>query len=155
RGEFAVSPSPGSRHQRIVRKLAAAFESYVKRTGAGEYLFSPMDVILSEEVVVQPDLLFVAKSRRRIIGDRVRGAPDVVIEVLSPETADRDRFVKRDLYERFGVSEYWILNPDARTAEIFTLQDSAYGAAQVFEAGDRVSTRALPGFELDLSRIWE
>lgn len=156
RGEFAVSPSPGSRHQRVLWKLAAALDDYLKRTQAGECLFSPMDVILAEDVVVQPDLLFVRSERRSIISDRVRGAPDLAIEVLSPATLDRDRFVKRDLYERHGVAEYWIVDPDARTVEVFSLRDGAYGPAAIFEAGETIdATPVLPGIALPLGPLWE
>ena len=157
RGEFVVSPSsPGSPHQRFLWKLVSAFDSYNRRARVGEFMFCPMDVILADDVVVQPDILMISNERAHILRDRVRGAPDLAVEVISPGTSDRDRFVKRDLYERHGVREYWIVDLDARTIEVLSLGgDGAFGAATVYQETDRIdSTPLLAGLALELKGLW-
>jgi Uma2 family endonuclease len=153
-GEFVMSPTPEIRHQRLVFNLCAASKAYVDRTRRGEFIVSPMDVILSEEIVLQPDLLFVSPERSHIVRDRVFGAPDLVIEILSPSTTDRDRFVKRGIYARFGVREYWIIDGAARTVEVLTLKDGRFELLGIFEENDRLSTPVLPDLDLDLTAIW-
>ena len=157
RGEFAVSPSPQARHQIVVGNLLVALHAYLERRPIGKAIVCPLDVIFGPDTVVQPDLILIRTERLPILTDRVRGTPDLLIEVLSPGTVDRDRFVKRELYERNGVAEYWIVDPDARTVEVFSLKDAAaYGPAALFEAGETIEgTTVLPGLELRLDSLWD
>ena len=154
-GEFAMSPSPGSKHQIILVNLTAALHAFTSGNRIGRVLVAPMDVVLSKRTVVQPDLLFVKAARVKIIKDRVEAAPDLVVEVLSESTIDRDRFVKRDLYAKNGVAEYWIVDPAAKTIEVLTLKGAAYELVAIFEVGDKLSTPVLPTLELDVTRVWE
>jgi Uma2 family endonuclease len=153
-GEFVMSPSPGFRHQDLIANLLIALKQHADARHLGEVIVSPMDVILSDEIVLQPDLLFIRNERLGIIKDRVEGAPDLVIEILSPSTSDRDRFIKRDLYARFGVAEYWIVDPDARTIEVSALRGAKYELHAIFEQQDRLSTPLLPDLELTLATLW-
>lgn len=154
-GEFATSPSPGSGHQRILGNLYQIIRAAVESRKLGQVFFAPMDVVLSKRTVLQPDLLLVKSERAAIIKERIEGPPDLVVEVLSEATMDRDRFVKRDLYARYGVAEYWIVDPAARTIEALTLKGKAYELVAVFQVGDRMSTPVLPELDLDVASLWE
>lgn len=112
-GDLLTTPTPGTPHQRIVGNLYLRLCLYVEDHQLGEVLIAPCDVVLSPTDVVQPDLLFVAASRAAIVGEKfISAAPDLVVEVLSPSTEDRDRTVKTKLYARFGVRELWIADPE-------------------------------------------
>jgi Uma2 family endonuclease len=150
-GEFVMSPSPQADHQKIVVALCVALKTQIC---GGELLVSPMDVILADDTVVQPDLLYVGPDRLAIIKERVAGAPDLVIEILSPSTRDRDRLVRTGLYARFGVREYWLVDPDTRTIQVLTLEGSRYKVLAIFEERDRLSTPVFPELKLDLSVVW-
>ena len=120
-GELYVTPAPTLRHQRISRRLFLALHELLGDPGHGELFYAPTGVEFpATEEGVQPDLVFVSNERRGILTDRwIRGAPDLVIEILSPTTAHRDRGVKRKLYERQGVEQYWIADPDSATVEVW------------------------------------
>ncbi|NOZ55325.1 MAG: Uma2 family endonuclease [Calditrichaeota bacterium] len=118
-GELAVTPAPGTKHQRIVGNLFRLLTQFLSKGPAGEVFVAPLDVVLAPHTVVQPDLLFVSEARANIIReDGIYGAPDLVVEVLSPSTAERDRGVKRRLYLHYGVREVWLMDPEARTFEV-------------------------------------
>ncbi len=116
-GELYVTPSPTRRHQEIVLAIAVALTTYAKRAGGHVYV-SPLDTVLSAQNVVEPDVVFIAPDRRDTLGDRgIIGVPSLVIEVLSPGTAMTDRGRKRNLYARFNIPEYWIVDLDANAIE--------------------------------------
>lgn len=146
-GELLMSPSPKFRHQQIVTRMGAILQQHVLNNNLGELVVAPMDVYLPSGDVVQPDLVFVSKGNSGIIQDWIRGAPDVVIEVLSPGAAERDRFIKRDLYARNGIPEYWIVDGESRTIEVFRLKGKAYVPSGYLEPEDTVSSVQLPGLE--------
>ena len=119
-GEIVVSPSPNTRHQEVSGRLHYALHGWAQRTDAGKVFAAPCDVVLSPHDVVQPELLFIAREHRsRITADNIQGPPDLVAEILSPATAERDLDRKRRLYERHGVAKYWIVDPNARTLTVF------------------------------------
>ncbi len=120
-GELCVSPPPKLAHQWVSAKLFGALLDLLVRPGHGHVFHAPVGVEFSDtEEGVQPDLLFVSNDRLNILTeDGIRGAPDLVIEILSPSTARRDRTVKRHLYERQGVGEYWVVDPGARQVEVW------------------------------------
>ena len=125
-GELFVVPAPGFSHQSVLARLHLLIGPYVERHG-GTLLFAPFDVILSLGNVVQPDLLFVAaKHSSRIEQRGVNGAPDLVVEVLSSAGKRRDEVTKRALYERFGVPEYWLVDPDAKSFRMLSLVNGVY-----------------------------
>ena len=137
--ELVVTPSPSPNHQRVVRRLLYRLTGFVMEHDIGEVFPAPLDVLFGEGDYMEPDVLFVAKDRARYITDRgVEGPPDLVVEVVSPSTAARDRRIKRDRYEHFGVAEYWVVDPDEQTVEVWKLADGArdavtYGAADRLE----------------------
>ncbi len=120
-GELYVTPAPSVRHQRVSAQLFLALHRILREPGHGEVLFAPVGVEFPATAEgVQPDMIFVSKNRRSIVAEAwIRGAPDLVVEILSPTTASRDRGVKLKLYERQGVDEYWIVDPDAASVDVW------------------------------------
>ena len=126
-GDLHVIPAPSRRHQWVVRRLVVELDRLLMEPGYGEVYPAPFGVEFPDtEEGVQPDLIFVRRERLRIIGeDWVRGAPDLVVEILSPSTAKKDRGVKLKLYRRKGVAEYWIVDPDERIVDVWDLTADA------------------------------
>ena len=154
-GELTPMPSPSVFHQLLIFSIGAPLREFVKRLSLGEVVPSPIDVILSATNVVQPDLFFVSNARAHIITeDNIRGAPDLAIEIISPSTERRDRIVKRNLYARHGVGEYWLVDPYAKTVTVLILGANGYDAYAVFGEGDILTSPALPGFALNLSDLF-
>ena len=143
-GELIIVPSPGAAHQRIQMKLSNILYEHIVKLDIGELMAAPFDVILAERNIAQPDLLFIAKERLDIITDaNVQGAPDLVIEILSPGTAQIDRTRKRDLYARFGVREYWLVSPEAGSIEVLYLEKESFECLGLYGAGDEVKSKVL------------
>src|SRR5262245_60236516 len=134
-GEFFVSPSPTLRHQIIVQNLFRLLFAFLESKRLGRIFVALLDVVLPSGVVLQPDLLFVAAANAAILKDRIRGVPDLVIEVISPEGAERDRIVKRDIYARNGVRVYWIVDDATKSVEVFELEGGRYAARGYFLEG--------------------
>ena len=154
-GELFVTPSPLSKHQLIVSIIASAFFLYLDDHPIGRLFMAPLDVILSDYDVLEPDLLFVLNEHRGIIQDWVRGAPDLVIEVLSPSTARQDRGPKLKAYARFGVPECWIVDPDQQAVEVYRLTRQVYELAQTLRDQESVTSPLLPGFALAVRELFQ
>lgn len=128
-GELLVTPAPAVRHQAIVTELGRVLGNHVRRSDLGTPLVGPVDVLFAEGDYLEPDLVFVAASREELLSDRgVEGAPDLVVEVTSPSTEARDRGVKLERYRHYGVGEYWIVDPERRTVEVWRLAEDAEAA---------------------------
>ena len=155
-GEFyEMAPSPSSMHQRILLTLARWMADWVDQQGIGEIFIAPYDVILSDNDTLQPDILFVAEGRRNIITGRAcEGAPDLVVEILSPSTTQRDLTLKRERYAKFGVREYWIVNPVARAIEVLVLREGEYVSLGVYSREMSVDSTVLPGFGFGVQGIF-
>ena len=157
-GDHSVTPAPKTKHQKVSFNLTVAIGSFVKQRDLGMVLAAPCDVILSDENVVQPDLLFVSTARAAIVTeDNIRGAPDLVVEIISETTRKKYEVTKRKLYERFGVQEYWVVDPELESVKIFSRAQQGYGRAVELskEAGDILTTELLTGFKLALSEIFD
>ena len=154
-GEHFVTPSPTSVHQRFVRNLGFLLHGFVKNHSLGEVFFAPLDVVLSSRDVVQPDLLFLSNARiQRLTRENVQGAPDLVVEVVSESSRQLDRKLKRALYERYDILEYWVAEPELRILEVFR-RDEAGRLVKVAEFEDgTLTTPLLPGLEIDLAVLW-
>ena len=151
-GEIVMSPTPTPSHQTIVGKFYRLLDDFVVQHKHGTVFLSPLDVVLSQHRVVQPDLLFISKANSDIIQDRIRGVPDLVVEVIS-QTWKRDRVEKKALYEQFGVSEYWIVDPESRAIEVFSLVKGVY---QLHSKGTETSSaksRLLSGFKVSFNEL--
>jgi Uma2 family endonuclease len=153
-GELYVTPSPVTIHQRIVGNIAYAFWKFLELHPLGELLVAPMDVILSQHDVLEPDLLFVLNEHKSFLQDWVRGAPDLVIEILSPTTEARDRSIKLKAYARYGVGEYWIVDPTSQTVEVHRLAADGFQLAKTCGRSDTVETPLLPGFVLPVQSVF-
>ena len=126
-GELSVTPAPSPQHQRIVRNLCLVLQVHVTAHHLGEVLPSPLDVILSDTVIVQPDLVYLETLRLGAISHRgVEGPPTLVVEVLSASTVLADRTTKRQLYARYRVPFYWLVDPEARAVEVLQLGPGGY-----------------------------
>ncbi|MEK6814137.1 MAG: Uma2 family endonuclease [Nitrospirota bacterium] len=156
-GDRYVTPSPNMKHQAILANLHRILGPFVHERRLGKLLFAPFDILFSDLDVVQPDMLFVSAPRASIITDKnVRGAPDLVIEVLSDSTRKTDEIIKRKLYERFGVQEYWLLDPDLETIKVYQNTEKGHiRAAELSrEAGDALTSPLLPGLSISLDAVF-
>jgi Uma2 family endonuclease len=157
-GEHFVTPSPSTPHQRIVGNLHFALRRYLVEQPIGEVFLAPFDVVFSTFDIVEPDLLYISNERRREILTplHVRGTPELVIEVGSPGTRRRDETIKRRLYERAGVAEYWIVDPDLDVVRVYRRVGDVYGRPQELsrEAGDVVRSPLFPSLDLKLDEIF-
>jgi Uma2 family endonuclease len=157
-GDHYMTPAPRRKHQRASGRLFVALTGFVAPRRLGEVFATPFDVVLSDENVVQPDLLFVSAARAAIVTeDNIQGAPDLIIEILSESSRKKDEVTKRKLYERFGVLEYWVVDPELELVKIFKLAQQKYGRAVELskETNDVLTTELLPGFSFAVSEIFE
>jgi len=148
-----MTPSPTTGHQRIVFNLAVTLGVEIKKGRCLPFV-SPMDVVLDDDNVVQPDF-FVVCNKKKITPVNVRGAPDLIVEVISPATRIRDKREKRKLYERFGVKEYLIFHPEDAIVERFHLVDGLYAAADVFNWDEVLTLDTFPEITLNLWQIFD
>ncbi len=154
-GDLYMVPAPNTKHQGISKKLEMALIQYAEANGIGEVFDAPYDVILSEEDIVQPDILLVCKERAGIIGAKnLQGAPDLVVEILSEGTRGKDTEVKRKIYAAFGVAEYWIVDPEAETVEVLLLSEAGYVTASTCHKFERLSSPLLPQLDLPLVEVF-
>jgi Uma2 family endonuclease len=151
RGELVMSPAPRTSHQVVVLELGGIFWQIAKQSG-GFTLCAPADVVLSNDTILQPDVLYISKQRRSIVGDRINGPPDLVIEVLSAGAERRDRVAKLDAYVRFGVPEYWIVDYTAKTIDFLVMKDGRYSVMETVEG--RYQSPQLSEVSLDLANFW-
>ena len=154
-GELFMSPSPKDRHQRIVGRLFRILAEFVETCSLGEVRIAPLDVHLPTGDVVQPDIIFVQGNHSSILQDWIRGVPDLLVEVLSPENPERDRIIKRDLYAANGVREYWIVDDTTRSVEVRSNSGGSYPDPAYFEEADELVSPLLPGLSLAVRRIFE
>lgn len=155
-GELFVSPAPSPFHQTIIVRLASLLHSYVEREQLGRVFVAPCDVLLADTTVVQPDILFVARERLGNITRRyVQGAPDLVVEVTSPWNPEYDAVAKRQLYAKFGIMHYWMLDSEnPRLVELADPQDGAYRAERTLTPAEVYEPKLFPGLRVDLGRLF-
>ncbi|MEW6226729.1 MAG: Uma2 family endonuclease [Bacillota bacterium] len=165
RGVLTLVPTPVPSHQEVAMRLGEVIRAHVRQFGLGWALAVPLDVVLSRTNVVQPDVLFISKDRMDILTQtNVWGAPDLVVEVLSGSTAKRDREVKRSIYAEHGVKEYWIVDRDRKTLEVF-VQDTPHAEpgqpsepelvpAGVYTGGKVAISRVLPELVIDIDDLF-
>lgn len=155
-GDLYMSPAPIPLHQRIVLNLAAELRVHVRSHRLGEVFVSPIDVLLSENDIVQPDLVFVARERRDIVSaTNIKGSPDLHVEVLSPSNTQRDVNDKRSIYARCAVNWYWILDPDKGTLTELQRVDRAYAEITRVKRGEDFSPKLFAGLTIDLDSLWD
>ncbi len=152
-GELIMSPSPKPSHQTVVLRLWEALKNHAEPRGLGRVFASPLDVVLGPRLVVQPDVFFIARERVGIIGDHIAGAPDLAAEVLSPGSWRRDRVDKKALYEQFSVKEYWILDPDTTSIEVFVLTKGMYQLHCRVVESESARSKLLAGFKVSFNEL--
>jgi len=157
-GEHYVTASPNLRHQQVSGRLHLAIGHWLETHPIGQVYYAPLDIVFTDFDVVEPDLLYMSNERAASIGtpEHLKGAPELLVEIGSPSTRKRDETIKRRLYERSGVSEYWVVDPELDIVRVFRRRDGAFGRPVELsaEAGDVLTTPLLPGLEIPLARLF-
>ena len=157
-GEHYVTPSPNIRHQRISGNLHLLIGNWLEEHPIGRVFYAPLDVVFSHFDVVEPDLLYVSNERAAqvVTPIHVRGVPELVVEIASKGTRRRDETIKRRLYERAGVSEYWVVDPAIDVVRVYLREGDRLGRPQELsrKESDVLTTSLLPGLKLPLARIF-
>lgn len=154
-GELIMAPAPLTGHQLVQVALGAPLYTFVKQRGLGLVFFAPTDVVLSDTNVVQPALLFVSTAREHIVTRaNIQGAPDLVVEIRSDSTAERDWTLKRELYAEHGVKEYWLVDPEAMTVTVLLLHGDVFNVVGIYWKGQRLTSPTLEGFTVSLDEIF-
>jgi Uma2 family endonuclease len=152
-GELIMSPAPHPNHQRIVGSFYKILDQFVLQQKLGEVFVSPVDVVITPRRVVQPDVLFIAKARLDIVKQCIEGVPDLAMEVISEHSWQRDRVEKKALYEQAGLPEYWVVDPDTETIEVFALAGGAYQLHSRAIRGQTAQSQLLPGFAISFKEL--
>jgi Uma2 family endonuclease len=157
-GEHYVTPSPNTKHQSVSINLTVLIGSWLERNPIGRLFHAPFDVVFSKYDVVEPDLLYLSNERASdaLTPLHVRGVPELVVEIGSPGTRRRDETIKRRLYDRTGVSEYWIVDPEIDTIRVYRREAKTFARVVELSAEPRdvLTTSLLPGLEIPLSRVF-
>ena len=155
-GELIMVPAPNLKHESVRSRLGRELINFIVEHKLGELFYAPCDVLLSDNDIVQPDLLFVSREREHLLsgGQNVQGAPDLAVEILSLSTAEKDRGKKRALYGKHGVTEYWLVDPVAETVEIHRLQGEILVPTRTFDREETLRSPLLAGLELHLDDIF-
>ncbi|MFN3533288.1 MAG: Uma2 family endonuclease [Candidatus Brocadia sp.] len=153
-GDLFMVPSPNERHQHILSNIFYILFDYVRKNKLGTVYCAPFDILFSEEDIVQPDIIFVSNKNKKIITkDNIKGAPDLLVEILSPSTSKRDIGIKKKLYARHGVREYWIVDPEHETVEVFLLRDKEYEGKR-HSIKDSISPTVIKGLNIETKEIF-
>ena len=154
-GELVLAPSPSTRHQSVSSELFVVLHQFVRQHGLGMVWDAPLDVVLSDNEVFQPDILFVSNERRGIVTEaNIRGAPDLVVEILSPSTRQHDEGHKREVYSGHGVKEYWIVDPEDGMVQVLAASEAGLAPSGIFSREDSLVSMLLPGFAVELSQVF-
>ena len=156
RGEVRVTPAPATRHQALVQNLSGNLWPFVIKNKLGEVWTAPLDVRLGEDTALQPDLIFISNARAGIIqADWIAGAPDLVVEVLSPSTTAHDRATKLPIYAESGVAEVWLIDPQAKTLEVLKLGGKKYYVDATLVGDQVLASNLFPGWQLPLTDLFD
>jgi Uma2 family endonuclease len=157
-GEHYVTPSPNTKHQAVSGNLHFVIRAWLEQHPVGRVFYAPFDIVFTQFDVVEPDLLYMSNERAAevLTSKHVTGAPEIVVEIGSPGTRKRDETIKRRLYERSGVTEYWIVDPELDIVRLYRREQRGFGrpAELSAEAGDALTTALLPGLEILLGRLF-
>ena len=154
-GDLLVSPAPSSRHQTVSRRLQFELMKALEETGLAQVFNAPIDVVLAPTTCVQPDLVVVSAANAGIITDRaIEGVPDVLVEILSPGSRDRDQHVKRELYERFRIREYWIVDPESGLVVVHRHGGERYEVRARYDRSGILECPEFPGLAVPLAHVF-
>jgi len=152
-GELIMSPAPSFYHQEIVGRFWHCLYDWVSKRNLGKVVTGPIDMVLSPHRVTQPDVVFISQERLGIISKSINGPVDLAAEVISLGGRNRDRIDKRDLYEQYGVKEYWLIDPEARTVEVLHLENGRYQLFTRATPGDSAASKLLTGFKVSVTEL--
>ncbi len=154
-GELSMTPAPNIAHQHVGMKLGTRLDTFVEEGDRGMVFSAPTDVALSDTDIVQPDLLFISREREHILTRaNIRGAPDLIVEIRSDSTAERDGTLKRALYAEHGVQEYWLADPEAMTITVLLLGEDGFAEVATYQKGQTLTSPTLPGFSVNLDELF-
>ena len=154
-GELVMSPAPKLSHQALLRNLVKYLLSFIEENKSGTLFFAPCDVVFSDLSIVQPDILFISNENRSIMKEsNIQGTPDLIIEVTSPSTEDRDLGYKKRLYAKYGVREYWIVDPNREKIEVWNWESNRYVLSGFYEKSESAKSLLLSGFEVELEKVF-
>ena len=155
-GNLYQSQAPSGRHQYAQSELFYKMMHHVSVNGVGRVFASPTAVLLAEYSAPQPDLVFLSKEKMSLFDPQwgIKGAPDIMVEIVSPTSYKRDHLLKKELYAEYGIPEYWIVDPYYHSVEVFVLQDGRYERHAFGIDGETVGSHVLSGFELEVSSIF-
>ena len=154
-GEFYMVPSPNEAHQRVSENLGFLLWQHVRENKLGFVYNAPFDVVLSEEDVVQPDILFISKERSNIITENnVSGSPDLVVEITSSSSSKRDKEIKSKIYSKCGVKEYWIVNPIIGNIDVKSLKSGLLETIRTYDKDVVLTSQILPDLKIDLREVF-
>jgi Uma2 family endonuclease len=156
-GIIMKKAAPKPIHQEISSELEFAIKLFLKNNDIGKMYHAPIDVFFDDENQTQPDILFIKKDREFIIDKQegIMGAPDLIVEILSPGSYKADKIDKKNLYERFGVKEYWIIDPNNKVVEAFVMNDNAYVLQYILENDGQLASTVLTGFTMDIKTLFD
>jgi Uma2 family endonuclease len=154
-GIIVKRASPNAEHQRISRHLSRMMDNFIFNNKLGEFFTAPLDVYLTDNDLTQPDLIFVSKEKAHIVKGFIKGVPDLLVEILSPSTAKTDKGDKRKLYQRCGVTEYWIIDPKSQSIEVYVLEGGSYELSSFAQEAGSVESNVLDGFSVAVESIFE
>jgi Uma2 family endonuclease len=154
-GELLMSPSPNTKHQIVLLNIAAILKSFVERNNLGQIFIAAYDIVLSKYDVVQPDIIFVSNKNKEIIkATHIEGVPDLVIEIISPGGAQRDRIIKRKIYALHGVQEYWLVQPEKEKVQVLRLEKGDFKRIAELNSEDVLTSPMLSGLEIRLIDVF-
>jgi Uma2 family endonuclease len=154
-GELSVTPAPGTHHQRVVGRLYRLLSQHVDARGLGEVFVSPVDCILSNTTVLEPDIVYVESGRSSLVSARgIEGPPTLVVEVLSPSTAQVDRSTKLQLYARYGIPYYWIVELEGQRIDAYALAEGAFKLAARLDRGESGALPPFPDLTIVATSLW-
>jgi Uma2 family endonuclease len=154
-GHLSMTPVRKPRHQEIQLRLAAILLAHAEKQNLGKVYVAPVDVGLSLVDIVQPDILFVTRDRLSIVTTRnIAGTPDLIVEILSAASSQRDQVEKLLLYQRFSLLEYWIVDPEKERVDVYLLGEGKLNKSQTRAAGGQLATKQFPGLIIDVAAIF-
>ncbi len=155
-GELVKKAAPSPLHQRVSKNLEFAYQLFLREHPIGEVFHAPIDVVFEENNACQPDICFISTEREFIVdlNEGILGAPDLIVEIISPGSIRRDRVDKKELYERFTVNEFWLIDPINRTVEIYSMKENAYVLHQFLETEGEATSTVLTGFVVEIGSLF-
>jgi len=155
-GELCMVPAPSTNHQSVSRNLEFLIWNFVKQKGLGKVFYAPIDVVFDDDEVFQPDIIFIKSENQSIIGkNAIQGIPDLIVEIVFPSSTFYDTVEKKEVYGKYGVKEYWLVFPDEKVIEIFTLEKGGYREFCKSKKKGTIKSNVLEGLEIDSKDVFE